>query len=576
MPITPRVSPKIVLDIANNYQSTSRILMEYIDNSIDSAETAFNPSTNQYNYPIFIQIKIDSLLKKVTFTDNCKGMTKENLLRIAEDIGASNKKGDYSTNGQFGFGVHSYAACAKDIMITTFPYRGSNAYRLIIDRKKAYEDNGEIDDIQTLSRNALSIKGASGTEVIITNFDREWWKQVDPNLLKKEVEDHFEQLLYRDNLTIKIIFDDEEEICKGFDYDHILGKVVERTVKSFSSTKNGVTTKLEVDVPLKIYLKITDAIVPDKRPIFTNKGRRIEEIQNIPSYKRSSKHKADVWGHSNLVGYIEVAGLLDPKQTRDDFTWSSRRGLVYEQINQVEDEIYKELQEINKKIESANLGRLESFISSALSKLAKEESMRFRTEYSSGNQTPLTTDVESESELPKVDGEGTGGGEGGGEGGGGGGGGSTGGSDGDINKIPVVETIDDDMSGNTKKTSGMNIRISNQTPPEINAKLLRSHFLDGVGVIIYSVHPDFEARVTKTRRGEMRITQRLVSYIASEIAIHFKDRFYEIRKTQPEIQNILSQRMDLMEDITNFIYRFDDILQGVVGKDLQTLEGLED
>jgi hypothetical protein len=58
MPINLNISPKIIPSIATIYNDVNRIIMEYIDNSLDSAENFFNIENNKYDKPINIDIKI--------------------------------------------------------------------------------------------------------------------------------------------------------------------------------------------------------------------------------------------------------------------------------------------------------------------------------------------------------------------------------------------------------------------------------------------------------------------------------------------------------------------------------------
>ena len=74
----------------------------------------------------------------------------------------------------------------------------------------------------------------------------------------------------------------------------------------------------------------------------------------------------------------------------------------------------------------------------------------------------------------------------------------------------------------------------------------------------------------------MKITERLVSYLASEIAIQYKDKFFAVRGKQPEVQAIMNQRKDLFVDIVSFSYQFESTLQPFVGKNLLTLESVGD
>ncbi len=106
--------------------------------------------------------------------------------------------------------------------------------------------------------------------------------------------------------------------------------------------------------------------------------------------------------------------------------------------------------------------------------------------------------------------------------------------------------------------------------------MIRSDYIEGGAIIIYKSHPDFQERVKRTYQGEMKITERLVSYLASEIAIQYKDKFFAVRGKQPEVQAIMNHRKDLFVDIVNFSYQFETILQPFVGKNLLTLETVGD
>ena len=117
--ITIDISPRIVLSNASLYNDVNRVFMEYIDNSIDSAETLF---TNDSSYERDIRIKVnfegvDTNTKQLTITDNCLGMDNDGLLHVIQDIGNSDKKSQPWTNGQFGYGVYSFLAICKDIEI---------------------------------------------------------------------------------------------------------------------------------------------------------------------------------------------------------------------------------------------------------------------------------------------------------------------------------------------------------------------------------------------------------------------------------------------------------------------------
>ena len=69
------ISPKILNSIASLYNDTNRIFMEYIDNSIDSADQFyFDKTLNSYSRPVEIILKIEGKTAKdgkVNILDNC-------------------------------------------------------------------------------------------------------------------------------------------------------------------------------------------------------------------------------------------------------------------------------------------------------------------------------------------------------------------------------------------------------------------------------------------------------------------------------------------------------------------------
>jgi len=558
MSIPIKVSAGIINNVAKMYQSTSRIFMEYIDNSLDSAEK-FLDKTNSDTYQRLIQItvKINTKDRTVTFEDNCAGMDRENLLRIAEKVGESNKKGDFTTNGQFGFGIHSYAACASNLEVTTITLSSDVATKMRISRD-AYIDGGEIEDLQEIPKNRFPLE--SGTIVSLSNFDREWWRDINPQDLKSEIEKHFEQLLGRQNLEVKILYDNEEIICQPFNYDSELGIPFEKEISKIVESGNVIVT---LPQPIKVYLKVTKNIIPNKRPVFINKGRRIEEIQGIKSFRSRSKYKTSVWGHNNLTGYIDVSGQLNPTIARDDFDRDKRRSSIYEEILKIEEEIYDYLQKINKESEDTNMNKFQDILSSALSTLAREDNLRFRTNLIKGNDINLFEDPKGKD---KISGEKLKGGKGTKET-----------ENHQKEQIPVTQTDDEtEMKGKENKKSGFDVEFSDREQRLSDGTLVRSSYSDGTPITIYKTHPDFQARIRRTNQGGLRITERLISYLSAEIAINYKDKFFETKGKQPQVQAIMNSRKDLFVDIVDFSYRLEQMLQPYVGKDLLTLENLQE
>ena len=95
---------------------------------------------NSFFYELLRLIKIDVYIdpekKKVTFVDNCQGMERDVLLRIIRDIGSSNKKAQSWTNGEFGFGIQSFRACAEKLVVISKTESMPCPLKIVIDRKE--------------------------------------------------------------------------------------------------------------------------------------------------------------------------------------------------------------------------------------------------------------------------------------------------------------------------------------------------------------------------------------------------------------------------------------------------------
>ena len=120
MPIQLKISPKIIASVATLYNDTNRIFMEYIDNALDSAEKYFIDKENTYTRKITINLSLIGTTSKdgcVSIEDNCTGIT--DIAKVVESVGYSDKSGQFTTNGQFGFGMYSFIAACEELKIFT-------------------------------------------------------------------------------------------------------------------------------------------------------------------------------------------------------------------------------------------------------------------------------------------------------------------------------------------------------------------------------------------------------------------------------------------------------------------------
>ncbi len=78
-------------------------------------------------------------------------------------------------------------------------------------------------------------------------------------------------------------------------------------------------------------------------------GRQIAYASDIRSFMEASKHKAVLWGHPQVLGYIDVGDMVDPVITRDEFKLTPARTALYEALVALEKDLRRALDEARNK-----------------------------------------------------------------------------------------------------------------------------------------------------------------------------------------------------------------------------------
>jgi hypothetical protein len=388
-------------------------------------------------------------------------------------------------------------------------------------------------------------------------------------------------------LTIKLIDheEDSEYVCKSFDYDQYEGEEYIESLSELKFTKGRKYPKekiLKPGNPIDIYLKVTNGKAINKPPVFISKGRRIAEIAKVNSFK--SKYKSEIWGHPSLTGYVDLSDFLEPTIARNDFRNTNNSTALFSTLKELEPLILEVIQNVNKASESKHYKTLEDELNRALSKLAKIDAMNFRTEHLSGKninlqqggigqelEQGLGTEHHREGErsevhneidpVPREDPEGFGPTDEEGN--------NISDNEGEGNLASNKEADnpfeDTGFTGGERKKSGFNIQFVDGDPiiDEDTNKMKRSQLVGG-SIRIFRKHPDFEDRVKYSRTKEPKISQRLITYLAGEITVHYKDKL-QTREGQAEYN------IRMFEDLVGFIYQFEDMVSGLVDKNLSDL-----
>ena len=570
-----RVSHQIIPNISQQYSSVPhRVIMEFIDNSLDAAEEFFDSASNAYTKQINIQIRINSTSSEpsIEVEDNCTGIL--DVGRVVNEIGNSSKKNNVWTNGQFGFGIYSFMAIAEKLCIYTKTDAGQGKQLCLL---RSMFDQDEAPSIEIDHYPATTV----GTLVRLTGFREGLFSEITAESIKKDVATHFEKLLERKNLNVTIKINQRIESCLPFDYSQYPGVEIHEEIDVLELDKNGTVKRLDLmgKKPIQIYLKVTKGILVDRPPVFIAKGRRINSVKDIATFRSFNKSK--IWGHQNVTGYIDVGDILEPQLDRKDFVHNKEAKAVYKALIKLEPKLLEEINKITQETDIRNFKLLESRLNNILSKLAREDSIKYREDFGAGKDTDLAAGGISEDITEGVPGgkdygeekgsqkTGNGFGKNENENGTGTAANPDGklpgepGGEGPLNGQPL--DFDTGFKGSPKRRSGLNIEIVSGDPQEnLDGTKERSTCVDGT-IRIYKEHEDFKARVEKSRQGETKITPKLVSYLAGEITVWYEDIL--CNKHQQKEYNVA-----MFKNVMSFFYRFEDMLSDLNGKLLSSLQ----
>lgn len=554
-------SPCLLLNhIAQRYTRTSRIIMEYVDNSLDDCEALFDEDKNSYTRPIRIDVRINrqkvadpeedkaeesepaesanttsvesaapgvaptaeaakkgakkdkkpkkdvQWITEVSTTDNCRGMSAATLNRLIQNVGESSKRGSKFTNGHFGFGVHAFRACASKISFHT-KQEGGRVLFLEMDRKSEYFTKPAWQD--------HGIDTEAGTMVQVSNFDNTWSEQLDPKEIIKEIQHHFSGLLERGNLSVQVhdVARGRTTLCKPFAFSMIsLRKSIVRDFEFGEET-------------CRVRLYVSNKAQTGKNCMFVGKGRRVNEVSDVKSFMKMSRCRWAVWGHPNLVGFIDVSNILEPVITRDEFRLNKSRKDVYRKIiEEVEPVLYKALHEVNENRRIMALARLEDVVAKCVNVAVKKDVKRQSEGVSYLQQMMMSKkpvrsrkidedfDVETAPKLSRKrkrledDEPGDGAAAAAGEG--------------------EAQDGQKDENGRPKKKKrtglGFNIAFVKDLTKEGTQEPCRARLV-GEDVQINMKHPDFLTRIKVSKtESQPVVTERLCGYLANVIAAAYK------------------------------------------------------
>lgn len=576
-----QISPRILKSFATIFFVFSRIIMEFIDNSVDAAERFYIPETNSYSKNIEITIELDGNsheYARLIIKDNCTGI--KDLSKLLSSVGSSSKIEEISTNGQFGFGIYSFLALCKSLTINTKHL--DNSY---VERVKLNASALDVPESQgaqfTIEKIPISTYEPTETPsprtwIILENFDKERFKDIDIKILWNEIQKHFELILRRNNIKITVIdfkrrrSDGNQTVhyCLPFNYESFDGISYEKTLTELEyikGKKHSSVEKLDISsTPVKIFLRILSKKSLDRKPVFIIKGRRIAEVSDIKDFKTFSKNQ--IWSNSNVTGYIDVTGIVQPDISRTGFQQSVKTKALFYTLLKLEGEIKDAITSCISANSASDFKLFEDELKKALKNLTNKK--KRNNQKKQNNNSDKNSKLEKGKHLLKKD--------------------IT------INAPVLLDTLvnstnetkgedylydfrdqsntfsilyserinsndesnnlnnliqkrisdqreqvtlsiyekskavrnnenpEDSMDANSFNLDGIGIKLDKQSEPRTdeNDKPLRSTLLSG-NIIIYMKHPLFQERLTISEDGFQRITSDIITYFAAEIITQY-------------------------------------------------------
>jgi len=492
--------------ISTTYSDFFRVAMEYIDNAVDAAEDIRHRGQS---LDATLRIDVDTIKKSIAFTDNCGGMTPDQLCRLLSNVAQSNKKMSPWTNGQFGFGVHAFRAFAKE---ATFISKtgDSNEAKIRIDR-----DWDENKDVQCESTDGRQIR-LPGTRVVITKFNKNVFRKATfTNALISEINRHFDDVLRAGLIRILVSEDGAKPVeGKYFDFAALEGVPLRRSIPV---RVGSAMHTLQID------LKVLEKVVDNRLPVLMNKQRRIQQLCDLKSlraYVRAAGRSGNVWSNPYVTGYIEINGACSPVLNRDDLQVDAR-DIVYAALMPMQSELEKIVDEAMNKKTQESYKQVSQTISECLARVLRNFRLTFDSMVAaSSNGTDARIKVpESEPAHPETHDE------------------------------PLTPTPEDtpnhpddippsrkDRSNSTDpgqdaaKSSGPQITFANHS--ESDQRVISA----GASLLIVNIqHPDFIAR-NPSKTGRIRLDSRLINYIAIAISPYLVHQLFLKRGTIPSVQ----------------------------------------
>lgn len=349
--------------------------------------------------------------------------------------------------------------------------------------------------------------------------------------------------------------------CEPFDYDKYPGETFEKIIPIpvHGTKSDALFHKNEI----KIYLKMFPKVAIERPPVLISNNRRVMELYLIKSLRTNNKR--DLWNNPSITGYVDTKNLLTPTLARNDFKNDKVFRMVKKAILETEPEILEIFKKAVENTTTNDFSEIESRFNSnfkSLIDLTEEDKDKLKPGdivrvSDSGtrildvlvpyNDGAFESELKSKSHKQKKKKS------------------NITNTEEDVeNELIKMEQTREFIIPPKGNQRNLILKIDDTSEPikDNEGKEKRSE-LFGNTVTIYKKHRDFAKRIRKNQLEIEIISTELISYIASEMLVHYTNYSFEQpgKDRQPDRKGILIF-------FTDWLYKLEDSLKNLIGKPL--------
>jgi len=309
----------LVLEASHAYgKDPQRIVMEFIDNGFDAA-LKYELDKQKNDFEETLKIKVDVYDDAVHIRNNAQGLDMSEIKEAFKSIGLSNKKNDFVTNGEKGFGVYSFLPFAKTLTFNSKKDEKTDAVSMIIYRDRFEDGSKKLEN--TYAENTEFKE--KGTQVILGGIDKKSMGKITRDRLTEYTSRHFTQKLK--NYDCEILVNDNRLkektfkplMCQPFDYKVIVGERL-----NFEYAIKDQKIKINIIISRDSHTKYNHYQLAVYRN--NNRVNKLSELHGVTS---------QVWDNKGIYGEISVTQDFPIELTRTDFKADELNTKLYEYVN---------------------------------------------------------------------------------------------------------------------------------------------------------------------------------------------------------------------------------------------------